>query len=152
MRHFLLSFHVFGYILWMGGGFAAMSAGILMQQLPRQELGVAVQMQGRLMRGLILPGAVMVVLSGLILTLRLYGSATSVSGFPTALMVMQGTGLLAAGITLLVSFPAVTRLSRLDPAGPHAPLFDALRQRARLSGIVSGALAVVALVSGILLR
>ena len=152
MRHFLLSFHVVGYILWMGGGFAAMSAGILMQQLPRQELGVAVQMQGRLMRGLILPGAVMVVLSGLILTLRLYGSATSVSGFPTALMVMQGTGLLAAGITLVVSFPAVTRLSRLDPAGPHAPLFDALRQRARLSGIVSGALAVVALVSGVLLR
>lgn len=152
MRHVLLSLHVLGYILWMGGGFAAMSAGILMQQLPRHELGVAVLMQGRLMRGLILPGAVMVVLSGLILTLRLYGSATAASGFPTALMVMQGTGLLAAGITLVVSFPAVTRLSRLDPAGPHAPLFDALRQRARLSGIVSGGLAVVALVSGVLLR
>jgi hypothetical protein len=152
VRHFLLYLHVFGFILWMGGGFAAMSTGILMQQLPRQELAVAAQVQGRLMRGLILPGAVLVVLSGLILTLRLYGSATSVSGFPPALMVMQGAGLVAAAITLVVSFPAVTRLIRLDPVGPHAPLFDALRRRAALAGMVSGVLAVVALISGVLLR
>jgi hypothetical protein len=152
VRHFLLYLHVFGFILWMGGGFAAMSTGILMQQLPRNHLGVAVQVQGRLMRGLILPGAVMLVLSGLILTLRLYGSATSVSGFPAALMVMQAAGLVAAGITLVVSFPAVTRLARLDPLGPHAPLFDALRRRAAWAGTVSGVLGVVALVSGILLR
>lgn len=152
MRHFLLYLHLFGFVLWMGGGFAAMSTGILMEQLPRNALGVAVQVQGRLMRGLILPGAVMVVLSGLILTLRLYGSATSVSGFPTALMVMQAVGLIAAGITLVVSFPAVTRLARLDPSGPHAPLFDALRRRAQVAGLVSGVLGVVALISGVLLR
>ena len=152
MRHFLLYLHVFGFVLWMGGGFAAMSTGIFMQHLPRKDLGVAVQVQGRLMRGLILPGAVMLVLSGLILTLRLYGSATSVSGFPAALMVMQVAGLVAAGITLVVSFPAVTRLTRLDPVGPHAPLFDALRRRVGLAGMVSGVLGVVALVSGVLLR
>jgi hypothetical protein len=75
-----------------------------------------------------------------------------VSGFPPELMVMQGTGLVGAGITLMVSFPAVTRLSRLDPTGPHAPLFDALRRRARIAGIVAGALGVIALVSGVLLR
>ena len=136
----------------MGGGFAALSTGIFMEQLPRHELGVAAQVQGRLMRGLILPGAVLVVLSGLILTLRLYGSATSASGFPVALMVMQGAGLLGAGITLVVSFPAVTRLSRLDPAGPYAPLFEALRRRAQLSGLLAGVLGVVALVSAVLLR
>ena len=152
MRHFLLYLHVFGFILWMGGGFAAMSTGILMQQLPRSALGVAVQVQGRLMRGLTLPGAVLVVLSGLVLTLRLYGSATSASGFPPALMVMQGAGLIAAAITLVVSFPTVARLARLDPAGPHAPLFDALRRRAQFSGMVSGVLGVVALISGVLLR
>ena len=152
MRHFLLYLHDFGFILWMGGGFAALSTGLFMEQLPRNALAVAVQVQGRLMRGMILPGAVLVVLSGLILTLRLYGSATSVSGFPTAMMVMQGTGLIAAAITLVVSFPAVTRLSRLDPAGPYAPLFDALRRRAQLAGLASGVLGVVALISGVLLR
>jgi len=152
VRHFLLYLHDFGFILWMGGGFAALSTGLFMEQLPRNALAVAVQVQGRLMRGMILPGAVLVVLSGLILTLRLYGSATSVSGFPTAMMVMQGTGLIAAAITLVVSFPAVTRLSRLDPAGPYAPLFDALRRRAQLAGLASGVLGVVALISGVLLR
>ena len=111
MRHFLLYLHIFGFILWMGGGFAAMSTGRFMQQLPRNQLGFAVQVQGRLMGGLILPGAVMVVLSGLILTLRLYGSATSVGGFSTALMVMQGAGLVGPAITLVVAFPAITRSS-----------------------------------------
>jgi hypothetical protein len=152
VRHFLLYLHIFGFILWMGGGFAAMSAGRLMPQLSRNQLGFAVQIQGRLMGGLILPGAVMVVLSGLILTLRLYGSATSVGGFSTELMVMQGAGLVGPAITLVVTFPAITRLSRLDPVGPHAPLFDALRRRIQVAGMASAALGVVALVSGVLLR
>ena len=138
--------------MWLGGGFAAMSTGILMQRLPRTELGIVMLVQGRLMRGMILPGAVLVVISGLILTLRLYGSASSASGFPAALMVMQGAGLLAAGLTLVVSVPTMTRLGRLDPVGAHAPLFDALRRRMKIMGMVTGALAVVALVAGVLLR
>lgn len=152
MRHLLLYLHIFGFVLWIGGGFASMSTGVLMQSLPRSELSVAMQVQGRLMRGMILPGVVLAVISGLIMTLRLYGSATSVSGFPVSLMIMQGAGLLAAGLTLVVSVPTVTRLGRLDPAGEHAPLFDALRRRARIMGAVTGALAIVALVAGVLLR
>lgn len=152
MRHLLLYLHVFGFVLWMGGGFAAMSTGVLMRKLARAELGVAMQVQERLMRGMILPGVILVVLSGLIMTLRLYGSATSTSGFPVSLMVMQGAGLLAAALTLVVSVPTLTRLARLDPVGAHAPLFDALRDRAKVMGMVTGALAVVALVAGVLLR
>jgi len=152
VRHLLLYLHVFGYVLWMGGGFAAMSTGMLMRQLPRTQLGIAILVQGRLLRGMILPGVILVVISGLILTLRLYGSATSVNGFPPALMVMQGAGLLAAGLTLVVSVPTATRLGRLDPVGAHAPLFDALHRRMKIMGLVTGALAVVALVSGVLLR
>jgi hypothetical protein len=136
----------------MGGGFAAMTTGVLMQSLPRSELGVALQLQGRLMRGMILPGVLLVVISGLIMTLRLYGSATSVSGYPVMLMVMQGAGLLAAGLTLVVSVPTVTRIARLDPVGPHAALLDALQRRMKIMGMVTGTLAVLALVSGVLLR
>lgn len=152
MRHLLLFLHSLGFVLWMGGSFAAMGTGLLMRQLARTEFGVAMAVQGRLLRGMILPGVVMVVLSGLMMTLRLYGSATSASGFPMSLMVMQGAGLLAAGITFVVTVPTVTRLSRLDPVGPHAPLFDALRRRARMAGMVAGALGVTALVAGVLLR
>lgn len=152
MRHLLLLVHILGFVLWMGGSFAAMSTGVLMQRLARAELGAAMQVQARLMMGMTLPGAVLVVISGLVLTLRLYGSATSVGGFPTALMVMQGAGLLAAALTLVVSLPTVTRLTRLDPVGVHAPLFDALRVRMKLMEMLTGALAVIALVGGVLMR
>lgn len=152
MRHLLLFLHIFGFVLWMGGSLAAMSTGILMQALPRPELGTAIRVQGRLMSGMILPGVILVVISGLIMTLRLYGSATSASGFPAALMAMQGAGLLAAGLILVVSVPTVTRLSRLDPVGAHAPLFDALRRRARIMGMVTGTLSIVALIGGVMMR
>ena len=46
----------------------------------------------------------------------------------------------------------MARLTRLDPAGEHAALFDALRKRAALSGMLTGLLGVTALVSGALLR
>ena len=152
MRHLLFFVHTLGFVLWMGGSFAEMGTGLLMQRLARNELGVAMTVQGRLLRGMILPGVVMVVLSGLLMTLRLYGSATAVSGFPMSLMVMQAAGLFAAGITLVVMVPTLTRLSRLDPAGPHAALFDALRRRMRMTGMVAGALAVVALIGGVMMR
>jgi len=152
VRHLLLFVHDLGFVLWMGGSFAAMGTGMLMQQLARNELGGAMAVQGRLLRGMTLPGVVMVVLSGLLMTLRLYGAASAVSGFPMSLMLMQAAGLLAAGITLVVTVPTLTRLLRLDPVGPHAALFDALRRRMRMTEIIAGALAVVALIGGVLLR
>ena len=91
-------------------------------------------------------------ISGLLLTLQLYGTAIAAAGYPVSLMVMQGTGLVAAGITLTVNLPTVSRLTRLDPAGEHAELFDALRNRAALSGMLTALLGVTALVSGALLR
>ena len=152
MRQLLLLLHLFGFVLWMGGGLAAMSTGLLMRTLPRNQLAVTMLVQGRLMRGMILPGAVLVVLSGLLLTLRLYGSATSVNGFPVPLMVMQAAGLLAAGIVLVVMVPTAARLSRLDPVGEYGPLFDALRRRAATAGMITGLLALAALIGGALMR
>lgn len=152
MRHLLLFAHIFGSVLWLGGTLAAMGTGMLMQRLARSELGIAMKVQAWLMMGMTLPGTLLVVISGLILTLRLYGSATSVGGFPLALMIMQGAGLLAAALILVVTLPTVTRLTRLDPGGVHAPLFDALRGRMKLMGMVTGALAFVALVAGVLLN
>lgn len=136
----------------MGGGLAASIVGIAMRTGPRDELPALVGIQSRLHSKLILPGCVMAVLSGLLLTLRLYSSATSVNGYPVPLMVMQGTGLLAAVIVLVVIFPTVNRLSRLDPAGEHAPLFEALSKKTALAGMLTGMLAMAALISGVLLR
>lgn len=152
MRSLLLFLHLLGFLLWMGGGFAAMQIGMAMRQAPRSELIALVGVQGRLLRAQILPGVLLAVLSGLLLTLHLYGSATATAGFPPALMVMQGAGLLGAGIVLVVLLPTVARLGRLDPQGAQAPLFDALRKKAALGGSLAGVLGLVALVAGALLR
>jgi hypothetical protein len=48
--------------------------------------------------------------------------------------------------------PTSARLGRLDPAGPHAALFDALRWRFHLAGMVTGMLAVLALIGGVMIR
>ena len=152
MRHLWLFAHIFGFVLWMGGGFAAMNVGIAIRRGARGDLPALLALSGRLHRALILPGVVLTVISGLILTLRLYGSATSVGGFPTQLMVMQGTGLVAGALVLMVNFPTVSRLTRLDPHGEHAPLFQMLSRRAALTGSITGVLALVALIGGVLLR
>ena len=148
MRHLWVAAHFLGFVLWMGGGFSAMTVGIAMTGVPRAQLQVMAGIQGRLHRALILPGVLLTVISGLMLTLELYGTAVSATGFPVPLMVMQGAGLVAAILVLVVGFPAVSRLSRLDPSGEYAPLFDALVRRARLTGLLTAALALTALVAG----
>lgn len=152
MRHLLLFVHLLGFIMWMGGGYAAISLGLLMRRLPRNELAMPVMVQGRLMRELILPGAVLATITGIMLTLSLYGSATSVQGYPGGLMAMQGAGMLGAVLVLIVGVPTGARIARLDPVGEHAPLFDALQRKAAVTGVISGALALIALIGGVLMR
>jgi uncharacterized membrane protein len=152
VRPWLLLLHNLGFILWIGGSIAAMSIGTRMRQLPRRELAVPLELQGRLLRGMILPGVVLSVLTGLLLTLRLYGTATSVSGYPPALMLMQGAGLMGGALVLVVNLPAMSRLTRLDAEGPHGPLYDLLRRRISFAGMLAGVLALVALAGGVWLR
>ena len=59
---------------------------------------------------------------------------------------------LGAVIVLVVTVPTSARLGRLDPAGPHAALFEALRARLRIADLVTGMLAVLALIGGVMLR
>ena len=139
--------HVLGVALWVGGAIALLLLDQQSRRTPREALADAVQLQATLLRAMVLPGAVLVVITGLLLTLRLYGSATSLSGFPVPLMVMQAAGLVGAVLVLVVMAPALTRLTRLEPAGPHARLFDQLRGRVRAVGFIALGFAVAALVA-----
>ena len=152
MRSLFLFAHLLGFTLWMGGGFAAMTLGLAMREMPRPQLAGMAQVLARLHRGVILPGVLLAVISGLLLTLELYGTATAAAGYPVPLMVMQGAGLLAAGIALVVNLPTVTRITRLDPVGTHAALFDALRRKAAAGGLLAAALGLAALAAGAMLR
>jgi uncharacterized membrane protein len=143
-----LFLHLLGFVMWMGGGLASMFAGIAAKSETRASLGAVVRVQAAIQRSIIAPGALLTVLSGLMLTFALAGMA----GASLWLMVMQGTGLLAALITLFVALPTATRLSRLDPTGEQAAYFDELRNRQKVAGMIWGVLALVSLVGGTLVR
>jgi len=143
-----LFLHLLGFVMWMGGGLASMVAGIAAKPESRGGLGAVVRAQSAIQRSIIAPGALLTVLSGLMLTFALAGMA----GGSAWLMVMQGAGLVAALITLFVALPTATRLSRLDPTADQAAYFDELRNRQKVVGMISGVLMLLALVGGTLVR
>ena len=149
MSYFWLFLHLLGFTLWLGGAIAAMIIGVAAKREDRHGLGAVVRAQGTLMKVAIAPGALLAVLSGLILTFQISGG--DMPGFSIWLMLMQGTGLVAALLTLLISLPTASKLSRLDPAGETARYFDELRQRQRIVASISGVLGLVALFAGAML-
>ena len=143
--------HIIGFTLWIGGGLASMVAGIVTKREDRARLGAVVRVQAALQRLLVAPGALLTVLSGLLLTFSVTSLQGGQVGFSIWLTLMQGAGLVGALIVLLVGLPTASKLARLDPEGPNAAYFDELRQRARIAGSIAGVLALAALVGGAML-
>jgi hypothetical protein len=152
MIQFWLFLHLLGFTMWLGGGLAAMVAGIAAKREDRAGLGAVARGQAAVYKTIIGPGALLVVFSGLILTFSASARMGELAGFNIWLVVMQGAGLVGALIVLLIGLPTAAKLARLDPAGPGAAFFDELRQRQRIVGSVSGTLALVALVAGAWVR
>lgn len=142
-----LSLHLIGFTVWLGGLCAALVATAAARREDPTALGLVTRIQAGMYRALVGPGAMLAVVSGMILTLRLYGEATSV-GLSHAVMAMQGLGLLAALLSLIVSVPTASRVARLEPVGPSGPLFAQLTRRLRLTDFVTLALGLLALVAG----
>lgn len=147
-----LFLHLLGFTMWLGGGLAAMVAGIAGKREDRAALGVIARSQAAAYKAIIAPGAILAVLSGLILTFSVSSRMGELVGFSVWLMVMQGAGILGALLVLLIGLPTAARLARLDPAGEGAAYFDELRQRQKIVGSVAGTLALVALLAGAMVR
>lgn len=150
MSRFWLFVHLLGFTMWLGGAIASMIMGIAAKREDRHGLGAVVRSQASLMKTAIAPGALLAVLSGLILTFQISGG--DLPGFSIWLMIMQGAGLVAALLTLLISLPTAAKLSRLDPAGEGGRYFDELRQRQRIVASIAGMLGLVALFAGAMLE
>jgi hypothetical protein len=127
-----------------------MFAGIAATVETRQGLGAIVRAQASVQRLIIGPGALITVLSGLMLTLNVSSRFGESEGVGPWLMVMQVAGLAAGLLTLFVIIPTGARLARLDPE-THAAAFDQLRKRMRLVATISGILGLTALLAGALL-
>jgi hypothetical protein len=136
--------------MWLGGAIASMVVGIAAREEERSALGAVVRAQSKLAKIAIAPGSLLTVLSGLVLTFQLSGG--DFAGFSIWLLIMQGTGLIAALITLLIALPTAVRLGRLDPTGEAARYFDELRARQRIVASIAGTLGLVALFAGAMLN
>jgi hypothetical protein len=140
--------HIIGFTLWIGGGLASMVAGIVSRGEERAGLGAVVRAQAAVQRMLVAPGALLTVLSGVMLTFAMTSLRGGEAGFSFWLVSMQGAGVVGALIVLLVGLPTSAKLARLDPQGPNAGYFDELRQRQRITSSIAGVFALAALVGG----
>ena len=116
-----LFLHLLGFTMWLGGGLAAMVAGIAAKREGREGLGAVVRAQAAAHKAIIAPGALLTVLSGLILTFSVSARMGELVGFSVWLLVMQGAGLLGALLD------AAHRASDRDQAGAAGP--DGSRRR-----------------------
>ena len=143
-----LFLHIVGFTLWIGGALAAMVAGIAGKREDRAGLGAVVRVQAAVQKTLVAPGALLAVLSGLMLTFAVTSLRGGDAGVNLWLVLMQGAGVVGSLIVLMVGLPTAAKLARLDPEGPGGAYFDELRQRQRVVGSVAGVFALAALVGG----
>lgn len=147
-----LFLHLLGFALWIGGAVASMVAGVSAKREGREGLGVVARAQAAIQKVLIAPGALLTVLSGLILTFRITGQTGDLVGFSLGLVLMQAAGIIGALVALLISLPTASKLARIEPVGPHSDYFDELRARQKVTSSIAGALALAALVGGVMVR
>ncbi len=143
--------HIIGFTMWIGGGLASMVAGLVSKGEERARLGAVVRVQAAVQKALVAPGALVTVLSGVMLTFAVTSLRGGEVGFSLWLVLMQGAGLVGALIVLLVGLPTSAKLTRIDPDGPNAAYFDELRQRQRITTSIAGVFALAALVGGAML-
>lgn len=150
MRGFWLFLHVMGVVAWLGGGLAVMLSGITAKYFPPDHRLAVYRVMSVVTRNLIGPGAVLVVVSGFVLSVPYFNNAT----VPTWLMAMQGLGLLGAIVAIAIVTPTAARLGRLelDPRGELPEGFAGLRRRQAIFATLAGIFALLALLAGTVFR
>lgn len=154
MRALWIFLHLLGGVLWIGGGLAAMFVSLAANKMGRPEQGIAARLVAAVYARMIAPGAGIIVLSGLFLTMTYMGAMNRGEmeiAISPWIMAMQGLGLLGAGLIFAVALPAVNKLARLDPVA-QAEAFDGLRTRQRMAGMIATTCAFVSLLAGALYR
>ena len=150
MRTFWLTVHLVGMALWIGGGVATMVAGIVAKRLaPDSRLG-AYRITSAVWRILVGPGALLVVVSGVVLAMPYMKSGL----VPGSLGLMMVAGIVGALVALAVALPAAAALGRLeiDPQGGLPQRFGALRLRLVWAASIAGGLALTALIAAAVSR
>ena len=154
MRTLWVFLHLLGGVLWIGGGLAAMQMSLAVRSMGRPEQGLAARLVAVIYARMIAPGAGIIVLSGLFLTLTYMGSLNrgeAEFAISPWIMAMQGLGLLGAAVVFASALPGINKLARLDPV-TQAEAFDTLRTRQRMAGMIATTCAFISLLAAALYR
>ena len=150
MRGLWLLVHVLGFTFWLGGGIATMVAGVTAKRLGTVERLSAYKLIGAIQRLLVGPGAIAVVLSGLVLA-----QPYMKQGEPPAwLGLMMGAGILGAIAAVAISVPTAAKLARLEPdgSGQLPAAFQTLRKRQIIAATIAGTFGLIAMFAATLGR
>ena len=150
MRGFWLLVHVLGFTLWLGGGIATMVAGVTAKRLRPADRLAGYKLISAVQRILVAPGALAVVLSGLVLSMP-YMKSGDVPGW---LGIMMTAGTLGALGAVAISVPTAAKLGRLEPdaRGELPEAFHRLRKTQILAATLAGSLGLIALFAATLVR
>ncbi len=150
MKPFWLFVHVIGFTLWLGGGIATMVAGIGAKRFAPADRLSAYRLIASIQRLLVGPGAVAVMLSGVVMSVD-YMRAGAVPGW---LNLMMAAGLAGGIVAVALSVPTAARLGRLqlDGRGEIPESFAALRKRQILAASIAGGLGLVAMAAATAFR
>lgn len=150
MRGMWLFLHYMGFAAWLGGGLAMMLAGITAKHFPPEERLAVYRATSVVARNLIGPGALLVLVSGFVLSLPFFKTAT----VPSWLMAMQALGLVGAIVAIGIVTPTAARMGRLelDPRGELPESFAGLRKRQAIFATAAGVFALLALLAGTVMR
>jgi len=150
VRGFWLFLHVIGFVAWIGGGLAVMLSGITAKYFPPDQRLAVYRIMAVITRNLVGTGAVLVVVSGFVLSVPYFKGAT----VPTGLMAMQLLGFMGAIVAIAIVTPTAARLGRLevDARGELPEAFTGLRRRQAIFATVAGVFALLALVAWTVMR
>jgi len=137
--------HVLGFTLWLGGGIATMVAGVSAKGFAAAERLAAYKLIGAIQRMLVGPGAMAVLLSGLVLAMP-YMKQGAVPGWMGLMMI---AGILGALGAVTISVPTAAKLARLelDARGGLPEAFQMLRKRQILAATIAGGFGLIAMFS-----
>jgi hypothetical protein len=150
MRGFWMLVHMLGFTFWIGGGVATMILGIVAKRFTPDTRLAAYQLTSSVWRILVGPGAVGVAVSGLVLSMPFMKTGL----VPGWLMLMMTTGILGALIAIGIALPAAAHLGRLelDPRGELPEHFHSLRARLVWGSSIAGAMALIGVIAGTVMR
>lgn len=149
MISFALFAHVFGVALWIGGAIAGMVVAAAAREEAPVVKAAAFRIVSRLHTMVIGVGALIVVGTGVLIVMVDIGTLTGMMQHPKV-WVMIVAGLIAGMIVMFVGLPTASRMGALavtSKKGEMPPAFEVYRRRLDAITMISGALAVVALLA-----